>query len=236
MSPACAWAHRSDPCGPWVRPGPQLRARGQVCQCRSPAAVLRLRVASRSEANEASGGALRFGLSARLNSTPGVGRSLPSRERLRLGRCRRRSALRDGSSGWGVAVGLFLLMIVVTGCGPSASQRQGAIDSFEPPDDWEELTSPIMSGEFRQGLCIGPIDCQVSLVVQWRVPERPSPALLQATAQAAGWERIEFVEPCDDTSRYCSLGAKRGSVSLSLSYRPPQLDGLASWVVRLAAE
>ena len=142
---------------------------------------------------------------------------------------RERSAL-------GVSGVVLALLMALTGCGLSGSQRQDAIDSFGVPNGWVELTSPIMSGEFREGMCIGPIDCRVSLVVQWRVPDQPSAVFLQTAAQAAGWKQIEFVRPCDDESRRCQLRAKHDRVDLSLSYRPPQPDGIASWVVRLAAE
>ena len=119
------------------------------------------------------------------------------------------------------AVGAAVLGFVLTGCGPSASERQEAVDSFQAPAGWEELTSPLRSGEVRQGLCIGPIDCLVYLVVQWKAVEKPSAASLRTAAQAAGWERIKFDRPCDDTDFYCTLKAEYGRVSISLSRVPP---------------
>ena len=136
-----------------------------------------------------------------------------------------------------VPVAVAALMMVSTGCGSGtdASDRQEAVDAFQAPERWVELTHPFEVGESREGLCIGPIDCHVSLVAKWTAMERPSPESLLAAARAAGWEQIEFVEPCDDDTRWCRLRAKSGRVDVSLSYSRFDTDP-GPWKVRLAAE
>ena len=134
-----------------------------------------------------------------------------------------------------VPVTIAALMMVLTGCGTDASDRQEAVDSFQAPEGWVELTHPNESGEFREGLCLGPIDCRVSLVAKWSATKKPSPEFLLAAARAAGWEQIEFVEPCDDDTRWCRLRATSGRVSVSLSYSRFDSDP-GPWRVRLAVE
>ena len=130
------------------------------------------------------------------------------------------------------AVGLLVLVCLLTGCGRGASQRQAVLDAFVAPVEWVEQTAPAMSGEQREGLCIGPIDCQVSLVIQWRVSEKPSLTFLQAAARAAGWERIEFDRACEDDGDYCHLHAEDGDNIITLGHRPNS----GSWLVRLKVE
>ncbi len=221
-----------------------------------------VRSRERSEANEASGGALWLDLSARLSSRPGIRMSAPvgmarSAElpvgahvvdaccgaaeaplgelllgRRSLGRWRRRSVLRHGPRGLGRAVGMVALVCALAGCGRSESQLQEAVGTFEAPVEWVELTESTMSGEQREGLCIGSIDCHVSLVIQWRAPEKPTLASLKAAADAAGWERIESDRTCEDDGDYCSLRAQVGDVTVNLGRRP----NAGSWIVRLSGE
>lgn len=111
-------------------------------------------------------------------------------------------------------------VLVLTCCSHGVPEKQAVVDAFPAPSDWEVITHPNYSGEFRQGLCIGTFDCRVQVAIQWKVPIRPSPATLTTLAEDAGWQGIRLDDSCDDDSRYCSLRAESGGINVRLSYRP----------------
>ena len=163
----------------------------------------------------------------RCERSGGVGRAAILRAASSIAECHR-------PIGRGVPASVSVLILVLASCGTSAADRREAIDSFQVPEGWVEITDPLYSGESREGLCIGPFDCEVSLVVQWRVPEKPSPPFLQRAAETAGWRQIEFVRPCSDDISSCWLRAESDGVKVSLSYRSE--SGPSPWIVRLKAE
>lgn len=136
------------------------------------------------------------------------------------------------SARWHTFGGLLVaaaLVFVVMSCGNDLPTKQAVVDAFEAPADWREITHPNYSGVFREGLCIGTLDCRVSVTVQWELSEKPSPALLQEIAEAEGWTNLEY-QLCDNSNRGCWLDAKSGGVDVDLSYRRE-----ARWVVQLSA-